>query len=488
MTTEHRLPTTPEILSVLGLFLALVFSFTSLFDLPVQLALFIGWFVVLGLGLRLKYHYHDLEKAASRGIFEGMPAILILFSVGTLTGTWVAGGIVPGIIYYGLGLIGPSVFLPATVAICALAALVTGTSWGAAGTAGIAMMGIGESMNIPAPITCGAILSGVYFGDKLSPLSDSVVLASSMSRVPISHHIKGMLPVSMTAIVITLVLFSFIGLQYAADMDMQQVTAVQQALMNSYNINLHVIIPPALVMALLAMGKPGFPTISFGALMGVIWAVLFQGQTMSAGIMSAWTLPQADTGLELVNRLLERGGMEGMLSALALIVFGLGFGSLLVKVGVIVPISKLINRHTSNEGQLTFYTILTGFLCNLLGSAMYVSLILTPKLLIPSYNRMKADRRLLSRNTEFGGTLTCGMVPWSDNGIFMSGILGVSTLAYLPYMWLSWSCIATALIFSFMSAWRKNRTPNREQAILDQTVINQATKSPSAAIPTGSSE
>lgn len=215
-----------QVFACLAIFLALAFSFTSVLDLPIQLALFIAWFVIMGLGIRLGHDYKSLEQAAVDGVAKGMGAILILVSVGALVGTWIAGGIVPSIIYFGLKVIHPSIFLLATLIICSLTSLATGTSWGSAATAGIAMMGIGHSLGVPAPLVAGAVLSGVYFGDKLSPLSDSVVLASTMSNVDVMEHIKGMLPISLFSYVITAALFTVVGMQYSGNVSLEQVNLV----------------------------------------------------------------------------------------------------------------------------------------------------------------------------------------------------------------------------------------------------------------------
>ncbi|WP_062268213.1 Na+/H+ antiporter NhaC [Endozoicomonas arenosclerae] len=451
MTSNTRLPSLLQITLVLGTFLCLASAFTIRFGLPVQLALFTGWFLVIALGIFLGHNYDELEKSASKGIHDGMSAILILLSVGVLTGTWVAGGIVPSIIYFGLNSISPVLFLPTAVLICSITALATGTSWGAAGTAGIAMMGIGQGMGIPAPVTAGAVLSGVYFGDKLSPLSDSVILAASMSGVKVPSHIRRMLPISLTSYLITVLLFAVAGLQYGQNIDLQQINQITHSLSSHFQISWVALIPPAIVIAMLARNMPAFPVITFGAFMGSVWAYVFQGQDPILAVKSAWILTSPDTGINVLDQLLSSGGMYNMLGSLAVIIFGLGFGGLLDKVGVISAIAKRMEKRIKNETSLTSFTIATAFMGNLLGSAMYVSLILTPRLLTNTYDRMKADRHLLSRNSEFGGTLTSGMVPWSDNGIFMAGVLGVSTFEYLPYMWLSFSCIVVAILVSYWS-------------------------------------
>lgn len=348
---DVRLPTLFEIIIVLGSFLALVMSFTVFLDLPIQLALFISWFIAMILGIRLGYSYKDMQNAILHGISNGLEAVLILVSVGALIGTWIAGGVVPTLIYYGLEFIHPSIFLLATLIICSIMSVATGTSWGTVGTAGIAMIAIGEGLGIPLPLVAGAILSGAYFGDKLSPLSDSTVLASSLSKVDVLDHVRAMLFV-------------------------------------------------------------------------------------------------------------------GMLSSLVVIIFGLGFGGLLEKLGVLKVIVSMFEKKLTSAGNVTLSTLIVAFLANIFGCAMYVSLILTPKIMEDSYDRLHLDRRVLSRNSEVGGTLTSGMVPWSDNGIYMAGILGVSTFSYLPFMWLSFVAIGLAIIYGYTGKfiwYTKNNTVKAEK-------------------------
>lgn len=445
-----RPPSLLQVIVALGLFLFLAFSFTAQLDLPIQLALYIGWFIIMGLGVRLGHQYKDLEKAALNGISNGLGAVLILLAVGALVGTWIAGGIVPTIIYYGLQAIHPSIFLLATMIICSLTALATGTSWGAAGTAGIAMMGIGQGLGIPAPVTAGAVLSGCYFGDKMSPLSDSVILASSMSGVEVMEHIKGMLPIALISYVITGVLFTLFGFHYAGNVDMSQVQSVISAMENQFYITPYSFIPVLIVLGLLALRMPSFPVISFGSLLGIIWAVMIQDMDFLLAFNTAWAPFTISSGVEFIDSILNRGGMSSMLGSVAVIIFGLGFGGLLDKVGVLETIAKLFERRVTNSGSLATSTIGTAFMGNIFGSAMYVSLILTPKICAKNYDRLGYQRKNLSRNAEFGGTLTSGMVPWSDNGIYMASILGVATLSYAPFMWLSFVCILVTIFTSYM--------------------------------------
>lgn len=467
-----RLPNLMQVILALGLFLLMAFSFTAQLNLPIQLALYIGWFIIIALGIHLGHQYKELEQAALGGISNGLGAVLILLAVGALVGTWISGGIVPTIIYYGLKAIHPSVFLLATMVICSLTALATGTSWGAAGTAGIAMMGIGQGLGVPAPITAGAVLSGCYFGDKMSPLSDSVILASSMSNVEVVEHIKGMLPIATISYVITGIMFTAFGFHYAGNVDMSQVQSVIHAMEKQFYITPYSFIPVVIVLGLLAMRMPSFPVISFGSLLGIIWAVMIQDVDFLVAFNTAWAPFEIDSGIAFIDSILNRGGMSSMLGSVAVIVFGLGFGGLLDKVGVLETIARLFERRINNSGSLATSTIGTAFMGNVFGSAMYVSLILTPKICAKNYDRLGYQRKNLSRNAEFGGTLTSGMVPWSDNGIYMASILGVATLSYAPFMWLSFVCIAVTIFTSYMG-WFIDKVDSQKPQSVDDGMIQK---------------
>lgn len=455
MSKEIKLPSMFQIFMVLGLFLSIAFSFTTIFDLPIQLALFTSWFIIMPLGIKLGHSYKSLESSIAKGIYNGMDAILILIAVGALVGTWIAGGIVPNIIYYGLKVINPNIFLLATLIICALTSIATGTSWGTAGTAGIAMMGIGEGLGIPLPLVAGAVLSGAYFGDKLSPLSDSTVLTASMSGIDIMDHIKGMAPASIPGFIITAILFTIAGFKYGGqNVDLGKINLFTTALESNFNITLWSFVPLLITIVLLAKRKPSLPVITFGAFLGIIWAVIFQGMDIVNAISTAYSPYSISTGVDFVDSILGRGGISSMLGSIIIIILGLGFGGLLDKIGVLEVITSKLKNFITTPGRLSLTTIGTAFLGNVFGSAMYVPLILTPKLLANGYDNLKVHRRVLSRNTEFGGTLTAAMVPWSDNGIFMASILGVSAFEYLPYMWLAFVCIGLTILYGFLGKYQ----------------------------------
>jgi Na+:H+ antiporter, NhaC family len=277
-----------------------------------------------------------------------------------------------------------------------------------------------------------------------------VILASSMSGVEVVEHIKGMLPVALISYIITGIMFTAFGFHYAGNVDMSQVDSVIKAMEVQFYITPYSFVPVLIVLGLLAFRMPSFPVISFGSLLGIIWAVMIQEIDFLTAFNTAWAPFSISSGVEFIDSILNRGGMSSMLGSVAVIVFGLGFGGLLDKVGVLETIAKVFERRVNSAGSLATSTIGTAFMGNVFGSAMYVSLILTPKICAKNYDRLGYKRKNLSRNAEFGGTLTSGMVPWSDNGIYMASILGVATLSYAPFMWLSFICIIVTIVTSYM--------------------------------------
>ncbi|MBD1221228.1 Na+/H+ antiporter NhaC [Virgibacillus halodenitrificans] len=450
MSADKRLPTLAEVLFVLVSFILIMFFFVVEFGIPIQLALLTTWFMIMLVGWRIGYKYKEMQDGLLKGIYDGSEAVLILISVGALIGTWIAGGIVPSIIYYGLSIIHPSIFLLAAFVICTITSIATGTSFGSAGTAGIAMMGIGASFGLPLPLVAGAVISGCYVGDKLSPLSDTTVMTASLSKVNVIDHIKSMLYVSAPAFVIAGILFVVTGFFFMENSgDLSQAKATMASLDEYFNIGWYMVIPAAIVIILLAMKMPSIPVILFGALLGSIWAFLFQGVGILDSINILYAGSEISSGVEFIDNLLNRGGIVFMLDVIVLILFALGVGGLMEKIGILRVICLKMLSWADNAGKTTVTTLLSGFFGNFFGGAAYVSIITASKITEENYDRLNIDRRVLSRNTEAGGTVTTPMVPWSDGGVFMAATLGVSTLAYLPFLWFNFLVIIISVIYGF---------------------------------------
>ena len=456
-STPIRLPGMAEVLAVMIGFIAIMFLSINVLDLPIQLALFASWFLVMALGVRLKIRYASMQEGLINGIHNGMEAVLVLTTVGALIGTWIAGGIVPSIIYYGLTVMDPQIFLFAAFIICALTSLATGTSFGTAGTAGVAMMGIGHSFGIPLPLVAGAVISGAYVGDKMSPLSDTTVMTASLCKVNLIDHIRSMMLVSAPAILIAGVLFLVVGFFFIdGDVDTSRATVAMQALETHFTISPWLLLPAVIVIGLLTRRFPAIPVITFGAVLGSICAWWAQDVSPVDAIRIAYDGNAMASDVEFLNTLLNRGGIQSMLGVVALILFALGLGGLMDRVGILKAISNGFLRWANNPGRLTLSTMLGGFFGNFFGGAAYVSLITASTITEKNYDDQGIDRRVLSRNAEAGGTVTTPMVPWTDGGVFMATTLGVSTMAYLPFLWYHMLVIAISLFYGYanIAIWR----------------------------------
>ena len=467
---QVREPTILEVLAVLVIFLVIMFSFVAIFELAIPLALFISWFVVIGFGMRLGFTYENLEEGLKDGIREGMGAIFILLAVGALIGTWIAGGVIGTLVYYGLAIIHPSIFLLATLIITSLTSLATGTSWGSAGTAGIAMMGVGAGFGYPLPLVAGAVLSGVYVGDKVSPLSDSTNLTAAICKVKVMDHVRSLLYIVIPTWVIIAVAYTAVGLFMDVGTAPEEVARIEnymQTMQEIFSINVIMLVPALLVVALLILRKPAVPSIAFGALLGIIWAAVFQGMNPVDAIGTAWGGYSIDTGIDFVDELMSRGGIEGMLWSISVIIFGLGFGGVLEKTGSLQVIVKKIAGLFTGSGRTAIGSVVVGIFGNLFGSAMYVSLIVPPKIMQGSYDNLRLKRTVLSRNSEVGGTLTSAMVPWSDNGVFMAALLGVPVLSYVPFMWFALVAIVLTIVFGYtgLFQWKADPGESAEESV-----------------------
>ncbi|MEQ5809102.1 Na+/H+ antiporter NhaC [Alteromonas sp. NFXS44] len=444
-----RQPSLLQVGLLAGVIILMIVVMTQYTPLPIQLALLGAWFATLGLGKWLGRSYESMQNGLLSGISQGMEAILVLIAVGALIGSWMAGGIVPSIIYYGLSVMTPQIFLFAAFFICAVTSLATGTSFGTIGTAGIAMMGIGEGFGLPAPLVAGAAISGAYVGDKLSPLSDTTVMTASLCRVDLIEHIKSMLYISVPAIVIASALFLFTGILTGHQGSTGRATEVMAVIDAWFTVSPFMILPALAVITLLILRQPAVPVIFFGALLGVVWAVLFQQQDVIPALETLYGGSHIESDDNVIAVLLNRGGMVSMLPNILLIILALGIGGLMEATGVLTTITTSLQRWADNVTKLGLSTLLAGIIGNILGGAAYVSLITASTITGKNYNATGTDRRVLSRNAESGGTVVTPMIPWSDGGVFMATTLGVTTAAYLPYLWYHLLVLGIAVLYSF---------------------------------------
>ncbi|HWR62257.1 MAG TPA: Na+/H+ antiporter NhaC [Clostridia bacterium] len=399
---------------------------------------------------RLGYTWKEVEDGIVSTIAGTMQAIMILAIIGMIIGTWIQSGVVPTIIYYGLQILSPGFFLVASCLLCCVVSLATGTSWGTAGTIGIALMGIGMGLGVPAPVTAGAIISGAYFGDKMSPLSDTTNLAPAMAGSTLFDHIRHMAYTTGVSLVIALIGFGILGAGYARQgFDASSVQEVTQLMADNFNINPLLLLVPILVFVMVAKKTPAVPGLFIGTLLGGAAAMIFQGagfadvlDAMQYGVVS-------ETGNAMLDELLTGGGYQDMMWTISLILAALTFGGILEKTGMLEAIAKKILAFARSTGALVTATIFTSIFTNILAGDQYLAIVLPGKMYQNEYHKRGLAPRNLSRCLEDAGTLTSPLIPWNTCGAAMSTYLGVPTIEYLPYCFLNLVNPIVSIVFGF---------------------------------------
>lgn len=416
---------------------------------PNQIALLAAAAVAVVIGLWNGHSWEGLQGAMVHGISLSMSAVLILLVVGSLIGTWILAGVVPAMISYGLRILSPSIFYPATCVICCVVSLATGSSWTTAGTVGIALVGVATAQGLSLPLTAGAIISGAYFGDKMSPLSDTTNLAPAMAGTELFVHIRHMLYTTAPSIAIAVILFAIAGFTKGGAAGPADLSVIQGALHGHFRIGAHLLVPPLVVLFLVIGRMPALPALTIGALLGGVFAVLFQpsavigyvndpalgrGQALLKGVwMSFYQGFKLSSGNEAVDSLLSRGGMGSMLNTVWLILCAMVFGAVMEATRMLEKIAATILSVVRGTGSLIAATLGTSIGMNVIASDQYIAIVLPGRMFRAEYARRGLHPKNLSRCLEDAGTLTSPLVPWNTCGAFMSQTLGVATFAYLPW-------------------------------------------------------
>ncbi len=439
----------PVVLLIAGLALNVIYFEGNSLGGPSQLVLVLCSAFAMGLGFKSGRSWSHLLKHVVSGIESIFPAILMLLLVGSLVSSWVVSGIVPAMIYYGLAVLDPAWFLVSACLVCAVVAVSSGSSWTTIATVGIALMGIGVSMAIPAPAVAGAVISGAYFGDKLSPLSDTTNLAAGMANVDVFVHIRYLLYTSVPSILIALVAFMFLGAVYSEQTSEVDTSAIASGLTNTFVISPALLLVPALVIALIIKRTPALPAIFAGILAGVLMACFTQreallsfatpGEEGFGGYYSAVlsVLSQGvsfDTGNQGVDELLSSGGMAGMLNTVWLAITAVLFGGAMEGAGFLQRITAAILTQVRSSRGLIPATVGSSAFTNLTASDQYLAIALPGRMFARVYAEKGLAPENLSRSLEDGGTVTSVLVPWNACGVFVAGVLGVSTLEYAPFV------------------------------------------------------
>lgn len=393
--------------------------------------------------------WDDIEKDLIENLKSMLTAILILLSVGMLVGSWILSGTVPMMVYYGLKVLNPSIFLFATAIICALMSVMTGTSWGTISTVGIALMGVSTGLGVPVQYTAGAVVVGAIFGDKLSPLSDTTIMASAVSDVDIVEHIKYMLYTTIPGFTISLVLYLIIGSKYSGGtITGGNLELILNTLESNFNLNPILLLPPVVVLFLIYRRKPTIPVFAIGIILGGILAFVFQGSSL-LDIADALNGGYSNvTGVEIVDSMLIRGGLRSMLGTVALLIGAVVFGSPLRTAGVIqILLDKITSTVKNSRGICASIYLLHGGLFAITGS-YYVTFAVLAPMVRPLYDQFGLHRKNLSRTLEDTGTALAPIVPWSVTGAFIASTLGVETMDYILYAPMTYLGIVFGLLYA----------------------------------------
>ena len=418
-----------------------------------QIALLCAAFVAAIIGMRLGYSWKSLEQSMIQGIGRAMIAILVLLAVGCLIGTWLLSGTVPALIYYGLQIISPEWFYSACCLCCAFVAMMIGSSWTVAGTIGVAFMGIAAVLELNPAIAAGAVISGAYFGDKLSPLSETTNLAAAVTETDLFAHIRYLLWTTIPGFVIALLIFQGIA-GTESSVDNVSIKATQSALRAQVELSLWLLLPPLALIVMAWRGVAAFPAIMIAALLGGVFAAIFQSAAVNRFVanpefsffenqfVGVWTALFNGYSLESGNadldKLLSRGGMSSMLNTVWLIICAMAFGGVMEKTGLLHRLLQAIIDKANNVSSLIVTTAFTCIGTNIITADQYISIILPGRMFRLEYERMGLASENLSRTLEDSGTLTSPLVPWNTCGVFMSGALGVSVWSYAPYAFFNW--------------------------------------------------
>ena len=426
---------TEAIISMLAVITFLGFGL-FVFGADPQIPLILGCIFIASMGVfRLKFSWSDLEESILDTIMKGMQAILILLVVGMLIGTWILSGIVPSMIYYGLDILSPSIFLVATTIICSIVSISTGSSWTTVGTIGIALVGIGQTLGMPLQIIAGAIISGAYFGDKMSPLSDTTNLAPAMAGTNLFDHIKHMLYSTVPAFLISLILYGIIGFKYSGQsIDSTQINIMKDTLLSSFNtLSPILLIAPALVILMVVLKVPALPGLLIGTLLGGFMAIIFQGSSVGDVINVMHYGYLSETGVSLVDDLLSRGGLDSMLWTVSLILCALSLGGMLEKTGILDAIATAVLKIAKGTFGVVFATISTCIFTNIVIGDQYLAIVVPGTMYKDEFRKRNLAPQNLSRALEDSATVTSPLIPWNTCGAYMMATLGVSPILYLPF-------------------------------------------------------
>ena len=437
----------PVISMIVILFVG-IFVFEADAHIPILLSALIAAIVALSIG----YKWKEIEQGIINGVTLSLQALLILIILGMVIATWLAAGIVPSMIYYGLDFLSPSFFLPLAVIICSIVAVASGNAWTAAGTIGIAVMGIGIVLGFNPAMVAGAVISGCYFGDKISPLSETTNMAPGITGVELFDHIRHLLYTTIPAWLLSIILFFFLGLYQTSNIqNISDIALLQEELMQLFTISPWLLLVPVFTLGLITMKMPAIPGLLLGALLGLVVAVVVQGASFNDMLASMIYGFSMESENEILNNLLNNGGTEAMMYTVSLVMLAMSLGGILEVSGVLETIVNSLLNFAKSTGSLIFTTVATCITANVITCDQYLAILLPGRMYLKAYHKKGLHPKNLSRTIEDAGTMTSPLVPWNTCGAFMAATLGVATIDYLPFAFLCLISPVIAIIYGFLN-------------------------------------
>ena len=448
---------------------------------PNQVALIMAAAVAAMIGIKNGHSWKEIEQGMIDTIAVSLQSLLILLMVGALIGSWILSGTVPSMIYYGVQLMSPDYFYLTACLVCALLGFSIGSSWTVAGTLGIGLMGIAAALDLSLAASAGAIISGAYFGDKLSPLSETTNLAAAVTSNNLFDHIQHMLWTTIPGFLITLVLFFILGIGSGTNLVIDDIETLQAAMQETFKISPLMLIPMILLLTMAVKKLPALSTLICGTLAGCLFAAVFQCDTVIAlandsslnegaavfkGLFSSMFLGySSDTGNASLDALLSKGGMSSMLTTIGLVINAMAFGGAMRRTGLLERLVEAALSRVKSAGDLIVATVGTCIGTNLLAADQYLSIVIPGQMFVKSYEERQLSTINLARTLEDSGTLTSALVPWNTCGAYMSATLGVSTFMYAPFAFFNILCPIIAVIYGYSQiALQEHRPATDKQA------------------------
>ena len=448
---EKRLPTIPEAFIFLILVIAVIITGIRMKIGP-QNALFFGTLVATLIAFYLGSKWKDIQEAMMETIKGSLIAVLIIIIVGMMIGVWLIGGTVPALVYYGLKLISPAIMLPLTFILCCITSLFTGTSYGTMATMGLALVGVSVGLGMPTPIVAGAAVSGAYFGDKMSPLSDTTNMASGMTGTPLYSHVFSMFYTTVPATILCIVLYTILGLQYSGgSLDTGNVIVMTDTLGKQFNLSLLTLLPPLLVLIVSAKQVPAVPGLGLCLVVSIVLAMFLQDKNFIQVMQAAFNGFKSDTGVKVVDTLLSRGGVKSVQDTVILIILACMMGGALSESGVLTVFVQGLFKFIKKPASLVVGTMVYSYSILTLSGNQVLGIILGSGTFKDAYQKMNVHSRVLSRTLEDTNTIAAPVIPWSTATLYACAVMGVTT-AYIPYVFFTFTVPIFSLICAF-SGW-----------------------------------